>query len=1317
MSEVQIRTSFVLEGLQALLSEARRFGGEVAAELGRSSQQVKQSASGIQYFVDAAGRARDASGRFISAAELAAAGVQKVGDLAQYAGRKLDMMDAAVMGVAASLTGTLTNALGAAAAGLKGMVGDYLQLDTQIRLAAAAAGEQGGYERLAKVIDKVGIDAAGTTLQVSQMATSLVRAGFSLSEVEKSLPGIVRGAEATGTAYETMGNIVGNTLRGFALETKETARVVDVLVKTANGSNASIEGLGYTMQYAAPVAKSLGISLEEVAAAAGLMANAGIDGSTAGTGLRFGLPRLQMAAAGASGELLGLQRGQEHLVKSMKVLGESIVGPTGKLLNMKDVFLKLKEGFAKFGATQQVEIAKAIFGDDAGSKFLAILNQSEKSIRSMFDAIKSNKGATDEAFKAQQGPQQEINRLTGTLNSLGTTMGGVIMGALLPGVKALNAVAGAVSGLPGPIKIGVASLVALYAAVVTAQVGLLALNRTLMFVTGAETARAAWTMVAATLSGPVVQGAAAARNALMGLMAGMQIASAAGGIGAVVKLLLPGMLQLAVALGLAAAAWAVFNALTNDGKKELADATQKAEKLKQEINRKSELGLDTTAAKMKLVNLEKQIAELKKKAAEGSIIDNVKGGIDVVGEANKLGRGAGVVGNLLGITRTGGAEIVGQLQAVAKQYGLTAEQARALYYDALAISKIKNPETATYGEIAKAMEKLPELAEKWTGKMATGSKAATGAAVKIPKTTIDSLKSALQEAQTAVGKIDINDKAGLAKAEAKVTALQRQIASIEQSAKLAAANMGDATLNTLRMALQAAQEAVSNVPVGDTSRMRAAQEEVRRLQKQVNDAEMTDLERQQKLRERLFNQATQELEVAKQQLSVENQRNGLISTRIQLQQQVMDAISNRAQAQEGLVRSEFELVKARGGYELQQAEAHLQVMKQAGATSENIGIQERYIAELKAQARQVEINAMAAEIAAAQNRFQIETAMLQLKQRGQLLEAQSAVRSSRMQELEAAGKLLSLRQQLADLNAKGDATPEQLNAMNQQIALQQQVIGLNRMQTTEAQNKVQALGTIFGLEQQTLGLQQQAQANGLQSKAAAQGFEQALSGSLTSLQDAAGNGLQLSDSLRSSETAAQAVLGYISAGAETIRLYGDLPAPMYEAADAAASMANGLATAQANAVGLLATMQAIAATPKARWAGGGVSAGERYQVNELGQESLLSGGRLSLIRAGRSAMWTAPTSGVVLPAGITEELASQGMIEGASNIRRSAGGTMTAGQVARTGGGVIGRQIARLAAATGRLEQRMSELVAKRWDVTVAMPSNAGALRLSQAYS
>ena len=110
----------------------------------------------------------------------------------------------------------------------------------------------GGYERLSKVVDQVGIDAAGTQLEVAQLATSLTRAGFTVDQVAEALPGVVRGAEATGTAFEQMGDITGSTLRGFGLEVDQTARVVDVLVNTANASNASIEGLGYTMAYAAP---------------------------------------------------------------------------------------------------------------------------------------------------------------------------------------------------------------------------------------------------------------------------------------------------------------------------------------------------------------------------------------------------------------------------------------------------------------------------------------------------------------------------------------------------------------------------------------------------------------------------------------------------------------------------------------------------------------------------------------------------------------------------------------------------------------------------------------------------------------------------------------------------------------------------------------------------------------------------------------------------------------------------------------------------------------------------------------------------------
>lgn len=396
-----------------------------------------------------------------------AAGLKPLGDGMERGARQGGLMEAAVGGLAFSLANTLTNAAGAALNAVQGTIGAFAALDTEIRRAATAAGEEGGYERLYKSVELVGIEAAGTQQEVAALATSLVRAGYTVSEVEKAMPGIVRGAEATGTAFEQMGSIVGNTLRGFGLDVKETARVTDVLVKTANASNASVEGLGYTFQYAAPVAKSLKISLEDLAAAAGLMANAGIDASVAGTGLRFGLGRLQKAASGASGEALGLSKGSKQLAQAMRILGAEVTKADGTLRPLDDVFVALKRSLDKLDTAAQIEMASAIFGDEAGSKFLAVTNQSEAAIRKMFGTVRNAKGATDEARGGMQGFQMAINALTGTMGALANTVGQVVAAALTPFISAANTVLGVVVALPGPIKqlvVAVGLLVGAYAA-------------------------------------------------------------------------------------------------------------------------------------------------------------------------------------------------------------------------------------------------------------------------------------------------------------------------------------------------------------------------------------------------------------------------------------------------------------------------------------------------------------------------------------------------------------------------------------------------------------------------------------------------------------------------------------------------------------------------------------------------------------------------------------------------------------------------------------------------------------------------------------
>jgi TP901 family phage tail tape measure protein len=99
---------------------------------------------------------------------------------------------------------------------------------------------------------------------VAALATALSRAGFSAKETTDALRGIVRGAEATSVTFEEMGSIAADNLRAFGLQTSETERVVDVLTQAANKSNQTVLDLGESMKYAAPIARNLGVPLEDL---------------------------------------------------------------------------------------------------------------------------------------------------------------------------------------------------------------------------------------------------------------------------------------------------------------------------------------------------------------------------------------------------------------------------------------------------------------------------------------------------------------------------------------------------------------------------------------------------------------------------------------------------------------------------------------------------------------------------------------------------------------------------------------------------------------------------------------------------------------------------------------------------------------------------------------------------------------------------------------------------------------------------------------------------------------------------------------------
>lgn len=406
-----------------------------------------------------------------------AAPMRSAGAGVQNLVQQSSVLDGVVIGLTATLSGSLLKALGALKSQLFDVVGGFAALDKQVRLATAATGEgEAGYNTLKAAIDRTGIEAAATQMEIAELATELTRAGFTAKQTAEIMPAVSRGAEGTGTAFATMASLVGASLKQFGLEVEEAARVTDVLVKSSTSASTTVEQMGEALKYAGPVANALGVSLEDTVAALSMMGNAGINATVAGTGLRTMLQRLQMAARNASNESFGLQKGQEKLGEALRILGAEVTNADGSLKPLDQTLKTLKATFSNFDKGAQVELATVLFGEQGATKFLGLVNQSEQDIESMFQTIRNSKGATDTAKEAMNGLQQSFDELGGTIDVLKGQFGKVIGTAIRPFVQALTLAIDTINMLPGPVKDLLTVLATLTTTYVAAKTAVLVFN-------------------------------------------------------------------------------------------------------------------------------------------------------------------------------------------------------------------------------------------------------------------------------------------------------------------------------------------------------------------------------------------------------------------------------------------------------------------------------------------------------------------------------------------------------------------------------------------------------------------------------------------------------------------------------------------------------------------------------------------------------------------------------------------------------------------------------------------------------------------------
>ncbi|HGD8891659.1 UNVERIFIED_CONTAM: phage tail tape measure protein [Escherichia coli] len=253
---------------------------------------------------------------------------------------------------------------------------------------------------------KLGSETQFTAGDAASGQAFLAMAGFTPQAIQAALPGVLSMATAGGMDLGETADIGSNILTQFGLSADQMDRVGDTLTAAFTRTNTDLRALGETMKYAGPVAGKLGISLEQAAAMAGVLANMGIRGSDAGTAMRASLARLASPPKAAA--------------EALKELGVSVSDAGGKMRPMEDVLADLYKATRKYGEVDRVSFFKDIAGEEAFTSFMALVDAAgDGSLPKLRKELEGARGEAERTAKVM------ANNLDGDLKSLGSAWEGL----------------------------------------------------------------------------------------------------------------------------------------------------------------------------------------------------------------------------------------------------------------------------------------------------------------------------------------------------------------------------------------------------------------------------------------------------------------------------------------------------------------------------------------------------------------------------------------------------------------------------------------------------------------------------------------------------------------------------------------------------------------------------------------------------------------------------------------------------------------------------------------------------------------------------
>jgi TP901 family phage tail tape measure protein len=261
-----------------------------------------------------------------------------------------------------------------------------------------------------------------STTQINQGLADLVRAGYDANQSMKMMPAILDASRASGDDFNTTMDVVTSTMTQFNVKAGNVSKVTDAMTYAANATKSGFGDMGEAMQYTGQSANAAGISLNETVAAIGLLSNAGLQGSMAGTAFNAMLQKL----AGAS----------EKADSPMSALGVNVTAFKKGTIGLPEVIDQVTQKTKGMSDAQKVAAVNAAFGERGGRAMLALMNQGSSALVDLTNKTASAAGATKKVSDAMGNTAAaNFNKLKSSIQVLGIEIGQNLLPALTPMIK------------------------------------------------------------------------------------------------------------------------------------------------------------------------------------------------------------------------------------------------------------------------------------------------------------------------------------------------------------------------------------------------------------------------------------------------------------------------------------------------------------------------------------------------------------------------------------------------------------------------------------------------------------------------------------------------------------------------------------------------------------------------------------------------------------------------------------------------------------------------------------------------------------------